>query len=132
MFSIWLKSFDTPFHLMPADQPGASKPVGSKLASNVNPARLTPAASLANDLGGYFATKTTGTNAMTGVKVPSGFRGLVCLLPSDGANGVTGGTYASDGVLDSVPFKRAWTATANSAVLFFCDGDFLYDVKGNT
>lgn len=116
---------------MPADNPASLKPVSSKLASNVNPLRLTPAASLVNDLGGYFATKSTGTNAMTGLKVPAGFRGLVCLLPSDAANGATGGAYSTDGVQDSIPFKRTWTATANSAVLFFCDGDFLYDVKGN-
>lgn len=112
---------------MAADYPAAMNPVSSKLASNVNPVVVASAATLVNPLT-YFVTNISGTAAMTGVQVPSGFRGIVAIIPAGACTGVTGGTYASDGTTDSIPFGKAFTAVAQRALLFVIDGLLAYPI----
>lgn len=105
------------------------KPSSSKLESNVNPITQASVASLANPIT-HFITKISGTEAVTGFRVPSGFRGLFVVIPTGAFTGATGGTYASGTVdgYDDVPIGKAFTMIANVAAIFVCDGDLIYPV----
>jgi hypothetical protein len=107
------------------DYPAAFNPVSSKLASNVNGVAQASVAGVANPITA-FATYLTGALAMTGIQVPSGFRGLCCILPAGAATGATGGVYASDGKIDTIPFALAFTAVPGRALLLFVDGKLAY------
>lgn len=111
--------------------PGVMSSSGSASPSsgNVNPVSFASAASLAN-LVNAFICYVTGTNAMTGLRLPRGYRGLVALIPAAAANGTTGGTlaYSADGTTEDIPFAVGWVGAANKAALFITDGKFLYPV----
>lgn len=98
-------------------------------SGNINPVAFASAASLANVVNAAICY-VTGTNAMTGLRLPRGFRGLVCLIPSAAANGTTGGTlaYSADGLTEDIPFAVGWVGAANKAALFVSDGVKLYPV----
>lgn len=111
--------------LFAPDYPAAMQTQSSKLASNVNPVVQASVASLVNAIT-YYTTFMSGTNAITGFALPSGFRGTFCVIPTGAFTGVTGGTYASDGVTDSIPIGKAFTAVAQRALYFTTDGLLCY------
>lgn len=102
---------------------------GTPLQPTVNPVTQASAASLANAIS-YFITKISGTNAMTGFRLPKGFRGLFCVIPTGASSFTTGGTlaYASDGTTEDIPFAKAGNLIANVATLFVSDGALIYPV----
>jgi hypothetical protein len=104
------------------DYPAALNSQASAQSPNVG-ASIASAASLAN-LITSFTTPVTGTNAMTGFRLPRGFRGLFAIVPTAAANGVTGGAiaYSADGLTEDIPFGVGWTGAANKALLFVSDG----------
>lgn len=97
--------------------------VGTPQNPNINPVTNASAASLANVVT-YAVTKLSGTAALTGFRLPRGFRGLFCVLPSGAMTGVTGGALAYDDTNDTedIPFSVGWAAAANKAMLFVSDG----------
>lgn len=108
------------------DYPAAMNGAASPLAPNVGPS-IASAASLANSIVA-FITPVTGTNAMTGFRLPRGFRGVFCIIPTAAANGTTGGTlaYSADGTTEDIPFGVGWTGAANKALFFITDGAKCY------
>lgn len=113
------------------DYPAAFASQSSKLASNVNPVTQASAASLVNAIT-YFITKFSGTNAITGFALPSGYRGIFVLIPTGAFTMATGGAYASDGITDSIPIGVAMTAVANVPILMVTDGLLCYPITGLT
>lgn len=111
---------------MPADFPGSASPQSSKLASNVDPVVLASAAGVGNVWNGYWLTVVSGTNAITAIKVPSGFRGTLALRPTGAFTGATGGAYASDGVTDTIPIGLAFTAVVGKILFMTTDGLLFY------
>lgn len=111
--------------------PSLFTPVGSKLNSNVNPVAVASAASLVNAISA-FITRISGTNAITGFALPSGFKGIFCVIPTGNFSVATGGTYASDGVTDSIPIGTNATAVTGVAMLFVTDGLLCYPITGLT
>src|SRR3954471_24105458 len=87
---------------------------GTPLAPNVDPAIQASAASLANVIS-YAITKISGTAAMTGFRLPRGFRGAFLVIPTGASTGVTGGTlaYSADGLTEDIPFALAHTNVVN-------------------
>lgn len=96
---------------------------------NVNPVVVASAASLANAIT-HFITDISGTNAVTGFRLPRGFRGLFCVVPSGAFTGATGGTlaYSSDGETEDIPIGKAFTMIAAVASLFVSNGALVYPV----
>lgn len=101
--------------------------MGSKLISNVDPNVLASAAGVGNTIN-YFLTNVSGTNAMTAIKLPSGFKGMFAVIPSGAFTGATGGAWADDGTTATVPFGKAFTAVVQRALIFFTDGLLIYPI----
>lgn len=101
--------------------------VGTPQNPNINPVTNASAASLANVVT-YAVTKLSGTAALTGFRLPRGFRGLFVVVPSGACTGATGGARAYDDTNDTedIPFAAAWAAAANKAMLFVSDGTYVY------
>lgn len=104
-------------------------PLSTPLAPNVDPVTQASAASLANPIT-HFITKVSGTNAMTGFRLPRGFRGLFVCIPTGAWTGTTGGTlaYSSDGETEDIPIGKAFTMIAAVAAVFVSDGLLVYPV----
>lgn len=111
---------------MPVVETFQMNPQASAQASNINTVSQASLASLANVVN-YFATPLSAALAMTGFRLPRGFRGLFVVLPSGAMTGVTGGALAyatqADGQLtEDIPFSVGFACAANKAQLFFSDG----------
>ena len=123
--------FQSPDGLLHAGSTGSIAPdmnlTGSPQAPNINSAVQASAASLVNVIANGV-TYVSGTNAMTGFRLPRGFRGLFCIIPSGACTGATGGTlaYSSDGLTEDIPIGKAFTAVANRALLLVSDGALVY------
>ncbi len=118
---------ETPDGLYHVVEPQAMLPVSNKLGSNVNGVVLASFAGVTNPISA-FITYVSGTNQMTAVQVPAGFRGLIVLIPSGAFTGATGGAYASDGVTDTIPIGKAFTAVAQRALILVIDGLLAYPI----
>lgn len=114
-------------------------PVSTPLQPNVDPITRASAASLANPIT-HFITKVSGTNAVTGFRLPRGFRGIFVVLPTAAFTGATGGTLAyddgdaaafnpTDPPTEDIPIGRAFTAVANQPILFVTDGALVYPLS---
>lgn len=101
--------------------------VGSALAPNCDPAIQASAASLANVIS-YAITKISGTAAMTGFRLPRGFRGAFLVIPTAANTGVTGGTlaYSADGLTEDIPMGLAHTNVVNRIQLYVSNGLLVY------
>lgn len=111
---------------MPVVETFMMNPQGNAQASNIGTVSQASAASLANIVN-FFCVPLSGAAAMTGFRLPRGFRGLFSVLPSGAVTGVTGGTLAyatqTDGQLtEDIPFSLGWAGVANKALLFISDG----------
>ncbi len=97
---------------------------------NVNPVTLASAASLVNVID-YFITFFSGTAAMTGFRLPRGYRGIFITVPTAAFTGATGGVraYSADGLTEDIPIGRAFTAVANQPIIFVTDGNLCYPVS---
>lgn len=97
------------------------------LAPNVNPITQASAASLANVISAYM-TKISGTAAITGFRIPRGFRGTFTIIPTGAFTGVTGGAlaYSSDGLTEDIPIGLAFTAVVGRTLSFTTDGLLCY------
>jgi hypothetical protein len=104
------------------DYPAAMNSQASAQSPNVGPV-IASAASMANSIVA-FMTPITGTNAITGFRLPRGYRGLFVLQPTGAVNAVTGGTlaYSADGTTEDVPIAVGFTGAANKAMLLVTDG----------
>lgn len=104
------------------DYPAAMQSQANPSSPNVGPS-IASAATLANIVAA-FITPVTGTAAMTGIRLPRGYRGAFVIIPSGAVTGVTGGTlaYSADGLTEDIPFSVAWAGAANKALLFVSDG----------
>lgn len=102
-------------------------PVSTPASPNVNPVAQASAASLANVINS-FVTTVSGTNAVTGFRLPRGFRGIFVVVPSGIFTGATGGTlaYSADGETEDIPVGKAFTAVVGSPILFVSDGKLVY------
>jgi len=109
------------------DYPAAMNPVGTPLAPNCDPAIQASAASLANVIT-YSITKISGTNAITGFRLPRGFRGVFYVIPTGIFTGATGGTlaYSSDGTTEDIPIGLAFTAVVGKVLTFISNGLLVY------
>jgi hypothetical protein len=109
------------------DYPAALNLVGSPLAPNCDPAIQASAASLANVIT-CAITKVSGTNAITGFRLPRGFRGVFVVIPTGAFTGATGGTlaYSSDGTTEDIPIGLAFTAVVGRALFFVSNGLLVY------
>lgn len=74
----------------------------------------------------YAYTKVSGTQQMTLIKVPAGFRGTICLIPTGAFTGATGGTAAYDGTNDTIPIGVAFTAVVSKALYLTTNGLLWY------
>lgn len=115
----------TPYGVLEANE--NMIPVSNPQNPIVDPVTQASAASLANVIS-FHITKISGTNAMTGFRLPRGFRGSFLVIPTAAFTGATGGTlaYSSDGLTEDIPFGSAFTAIANKAILFVTDGALVY------
>lgn len=87
----------------------------------------TPLASAAGlNVINYAYTVVSGTNAMTLIKVPAGFRGSIALIPTGAFTGATGGTAAYDGVNDTIPIGLAFTAVVGKVLWMTTNGLLWY------
>jgi hypothetical protein len=104
------------------DYPAAMNSQASALSPNVGPA-IASAASLANSIVA-FLTPVTGTNAMTGFRLPRGYRGLFVLQPSGASSGATGGVlaYSADGLTEDIPISVGFACATQKAVPLVTDG----------
>jgi len=100
--------------------------VGTPQNRNIG-ASVAGAASLANPITSAI-TPVSGANALTGFRLPRGFRGVFVVIPAGACTGATGGTLAYDDTNDTedIPFAKAWAAVANKAMLFVSDGALIY------
>jgi hypothetical protein len=101
-------------------------------ATNIQPVSQASVASLANVVN-FFATPLSAANAVTGFRLPRGYRGLFCIIPAAGMSGATGGTLAyatqADGQLtEDIPIAVGFVCAANKAALFVTDGAKVYPV----
>lgn len=103
-------------------------PVATPQNSNINPVTIASAASLANAIT-YFATFISGTAAMTGFRLPRGYRGIFLVIPTAAFSGATGGTLAYATDTEDIPIGRAFTAVANQPILFFTNGLLCYPLS---
>jgi hypothetical protein len=101
-------------------------PFSTPLAPNVDPVTQASAASLANAIT-HFITKISGTNAVTGFRLPRGF----VVLPTAAFTGATGGTlaYSTDGETEDIPIGKAFTAVADQPILFVTNGALCYPLS---
>lgn len=101
--------------------------VGNPQAPVINPLVQASAASLANTIA-YAFTYVSGAAAITGFRLPRGFRGIFCIIPAAAVTGVTGGVlaYSADGLTEDIPLGKAFTAVAQRALLFVTDGLLVY------
>lgn len=74
----------------------------------------------------YAYTKVSGTNQMTLIKVPAGFRGTIALIPTGAFTGATGGTAAYDGTNDTIPIAVAFTAVVSKTLFLTTNGLLWY------
>ena len=97
------------------------------MCPNVNPIIQASAASLANVINS-FVTTVSGTAAITGFRLPRGFRGIFVVVPTAAFTGVTGGVlaYSADGETEDIPLGKALTAVVAQPVLFVSDGKLVY------
>ena len=97
------------------------------LLPNINPVTQASAASLANVIT-HAITKISGTAAMTGFRLPRGFRGVFIVHPTAASTGATGGTlaYSSDGETEDIPIGLAFTMVANRINVMYSDGALVY------
>jgi hypothetical protein len=104
-------------------------PVSNPQSPNVNPVAVASIASLANGIT-HFITVISGTEAITGFRLPRGFRGIFAVIPSGAFTGATGGTlaYSEDGETEDIPIGKAFTMIAAVAALFLSDGALVYPV----
>lgn len=98
--------------------------IGSPQLPIWNPVVLASAAGL--NVISYAYTIVSGTNAMTLIKVPAGFRGSIILIPTGAFTGATGGTAAYDGVNDTIPIGLAFTAVVGKALILSTNGLLWY------
>lgn len=105
-------------------------PYSTPLAPNVNPVTFASVASLANIITN-FITKVSGTNQMTGFRLPRGFRGIFVLIPTAAFTGATGGAlaYSTDGETEDIPIAKAFTAVADQFILCISDGALVYPMS---
>lgn len=98
--------------------------------TNLGPGRITDPftrASVAGDQPlSYGNTVISGTNALTTISVPSGFKGMIALRPTGAFTGATGGTWADDGIVTSIPIGLAFTAVVGKILYMFTDGLLFY------
>lgn len=104
--------------------PSQMFPVSNKLNTNVDP--VTRASVAGTQPITYGITFVSGTNQLTAISVPSGFRGPIFLIPTGAFTGATGGTYVSDGVTDTIPIGKAFTAVAQRTLCLVTDGNLFY------
>lgn len=124
----WLNQVQYGFESLPngvmwAD-PSQMAGQSSMLSSNIDPLSRAGTVSV-NDIN-YFATKLTGTAAMALMSVPTGFRGMIAIIPSAALTMVTGGTYSSNGIRDIIPFAVAAAMVANRVTYLVTDGLLWY------
>lgn len=102
-------------------------PIGNPQTPIIDPIIQASVASLANIVG-FHVVKFSGTAAMTGMRLPRGYRGQFILIPTGAFTGVTGGTlaYSADGLTEDIPFGSAFTAIAAKAILMVTDGALIY------
>lgn len=109
------------------DYPAALNTVASMLAPNINPVVIASAATITIT---YNITFVSGTNTVSLIKLPTGFRGMFVIIPTGQLPLNTGGSYAgSDGTYESIPIKVAQTAGAgavNKPIVCVSDGNFVY------
>jgi len=110
---------------MPAEYPASLNLHGSRLTTNVDPVTRASVAGVNNPIN-YAVTFVSGTAAITALKVPSGFRGALALVPTGAFTGATGGAYASDGTTDTIPIGLAFTAVASKPLIMVTDGNLFY------
>lgn len=104
------------------------RPVAGPESPNINPVTQASAASLANVIS-YFITRISGTAAMTGFRLPRGYRGIFVVMPTAAFTGATGGTLAYATDTEDIPFGRAFTAVANQPIVFVTDGALVYPLS---
>tara|TARA_R110000868_G_scaffold16913_7_gene74965 strand:- start:1541 stop:1909 length:369 start_codon:yes stop_codon:yes gene_type:complete len=104
-------------------------PVGTPVNGNIGLVSAASAATLANVVT-TFTTPLSGAAAVTGFRLPRGFRGLFCVIPSGLITGVTGGTLAYNDTLDTedIPIALAFACAVNKAALFVSTGKLVYPV----
>lgn len=114
-------------YLWMPDYPAAMNLSGSALAPNCDPAIQASVASLANVIT-YAITKISGTAAITGFRLPRGFRGQFNVIPTGAFTGATGGTlaYSSDGLTEDIPIGLAFTAVVGRVITFVTNGLLVY------
>lgn len=102
-------------------------PVATPINASVNPVTQASVASLANSIT-TFMTKMSGTAAITGFRLPRGFRGIFVVIPSGLMTGVTGGTLAYNDTTDTedIPIALGFACAANKAALFYSNGLLVY------
>jgi len=105
------------------------KPISNPQNPNVNPVTQASVASLANSIT-HFITVMSGTEAITGFRLPLGFRGIFCVIPTGAFTGATGGTLARDvnAQTEDIPIGKAFTMVAAVAALFVSNGVLVYPV----
>lgn len=95
---------------------------GTPLLPIVNPVVQASVASLANVIT-HGTTKISGTAAITGFRLPRGFRGVFAVIPTGAFTGVTGGTLAyTTADTEDIPIGLAFTAVVNKVMYFHSDG----------
>lgn len=101
--------------------------VGTPLNNNINPVTQASAASLANAITTGI-TKISGTAAVTGFRLPRGFRGIFVVIATGAFTGVTGGTLAYNDTTDTedIPIGKAFACAADKAALFVSNGALVY------
>lgn len=97
----------------------------SNQVSNCDPVVQASAAGVANAIN-YAITKVSGTAAMTAVRVPKGFRGTFCLIPTAAFTGATGGAADfANASYDQIPIGLAFTAVIGKALFLTVGPDNL-------
>lgn len=127
MFKFLRQFIQSPDGLLHAGATGAIVPdmllTATPQAGNVNIAVQASVATLANVISNAV-TKISGTAAMTGFRLPRGFRGAFIVIPTGISTGVTGGAlaYSADGLTEDIPFAIAHTNVVNKAQIYVSDG----------
>lgn len=107
------------------------QPTSTPMNPNVNPVVQASAASLVNVIS-YFITFFSGTNAITGFRLPRGFRGVFVTIPTAASTYATGGTlaYSTDGETEDIPIGKAMTGVASQPIFWVSDGNLCYPATG--
>lgn len=107
---------------------------GNPQNPNVDPVTQASVASLLNKIN-YYITKVSGTAAITGFRLPRGFRGSFIVIPTAAFTGATGGTLAYAGDLaasppvaltEDIPIGLAFTAVVDRPLFFTTNGLLVY------